>query len=289
MSGCNLCPRNCGADRRKGTGYCGEGQKIMLARAALHFYEEPCISGSRGSGAVFFCGCNMHCVFCQNNTISGGGSAGKEVSKARLFEIFEELISAGAHNINLVTPTHYTDVLADILDKPLSVPVVYNCGGYEKPESLRLLEGKIKIFMPDFKYYDNSLAEKYSHAPHYRETAAKAIEEMYRQTGPFILNNEGILQSGVLIRHLVLPGQVQNTISVIDYINKTFGDDILFSLMFQYVPVAGVPPELSRRVSRYEYDKITDYLFDHGPKSGYVQDLSSSSEKYIPAFDGTGL
>ena len=219
MSVCNICPRKCNAERlplaENGEGFCGLGGAPKIARAALHFWEEPPISGENGSGTVFFSGCNLGCIFCQNKKISRG-RFGKTVTPERLREIYEELINKGAHNINLVTPTHFADAVLASLEPKLSVPVVYNCGGYESVETLKRFEGKIQIYLPDIKYSDNALAKKYSAAPDYFETAKEAVKEMYRQTGKYDIGDDGIMKKGVIIRHLILPGQLENTKKVID-------------------------------------------------------------------------
>ena len=292
MSNCTLCPRRCGADRTTARGFCGTGQNPVVARAALHYFEEPCISGSRGSGAIFFCGCNLRCVYCQNSTISRG-QGGKEISPARLREICFELIEQGAHNINLVTPSHFAETVARSLEGGLPVPVVWNCGGYESVETLRMLEGKVQIYMPDFKYADAVLAARYSAAPDYPSVAEAALREMYRQTGDYTADGDGLLQSGVLIRHLVLPGSVGNSFGVIDTVRRLFPREgqVLFSLMSQYTPLAELPqfPALNRRLTAEEYDAAEQYLFDSGIEDGFVQDLDSAAADYIPAFDGTGV
>ena len=292
MKICTLCPRRCALDRTEKTGFCAVGSEPTVARAALHFYEEPCISGTRGSGTVFFAGCNLRCVFCQNETISRG-RGGKAVTPQRLREIYFELIAQGAHNINLVTPSHFADAVAESLEGGLPVPVVYNCGGYESVETLRMLEGKVQIYLPDFKYSDASLAAKFSAAPDYPVVAETAIREMYRQTGDFAFGSDGMLTRGVLIRHLVLPGHLPNTFGVIDRVRKMFPQDgqTLFSLMSQFTPVVDVPqfPELCRRLLEEEYTAAEQYLFDSGIEDGFVQDRESADTEYIPAFDGTGV
>ena len=289
---CTLCPRQCGADRTNRQGFCASGALPTVARAALHFHEEPCISGTRGSGAVFFTGCNLRCVYCQNHTISRG-EGGRPVSPERLREIYFELIAQGAHNINLVTPTHFADTVAQSLEGGLPVPVVYNCGGYESVQTLRSLEGKVQIYLPDFKYVDPVLAARYSAAPNYPEIAEAALAEMVRQTGDWLLDDDGILQRGVLIRHLVLPGHLRNTFGVIDRVRALFPRDgqVLFSLMRQYTPVVPLPqfPNLCRRVTDDEYEAAEQYLFDSGIEDGFVQDGESAEADYIPAFDGTGV
>ena len=242
-------------------------------------------------GAVFFSGCNLRCVFCQNYEISSRVQ-GKEITVKRLREIYEELIAQGAHNINLVTPGHYTEAILASLDEPLPVPVVYNSNGYDLLDSLHRLEGKIQIFLPDLKYSDNALALKYSHAPDYFETATAAIDEMFRQTGPYRMDDSGMLQSGVVVRHLILPGQIENSLRVIDHIAHHFKPgDILFSLMRQYVPHGEIAdfPELNRRVTDEEYELVEQYLFDSPIEDGFVQDEESASEEFIPDFDNSGV
>jgi putative pyruvate formate lyase activating enzyme len=272
-------------------GFCGCPRAPVVARAMLHRWEEPCISGKNGSGAVFFSGCNLRCVFCQNYEISSRVQ-GKEITVARLREIYGELIAQGAHNINLVTPGHYTEAILASLDQPLPVPVVYNSNGYDSLDSLRKLDGKIQIYLPDLKYADNALAARYSHAPDYFETATAAIDEMFRQTGPYDMDPGGMLKRGVAVRHLILPGQVDNSLRVIDHIAHRFKPgDILFSLMRQYVPHGRIEafPELNRRVSDEEYEQVEQYLFDSPIEDGFVQEEESASEEFIPAFDNSGV
>lgn len=294
MSFCNICPRKCNAERlplaENGEGFCGLGGAPRIARAALHFWEEPPISGENGSGTVFFSGCNLGCIFCQNKKISRG-RFGKTVTPERLREIYEELISKGAHNINLVTPTHFADAVLASLEPKLSVPVVYNCGGYESVETLKRFEGKIQIYLPDIKYSDNVLAKKYSAAPDYFETAKAAVKEMYRQTGKYDIGDDGIMKKGVIIRHLILPGQLENTKKVIDWVKNEFAPgEVLFSLMSQFTPVEGCnTDELYRRLTKDEYSEIADYLFESGIEDGFMQELSSAKEEYIPPFDLEGV
>ena len=294
MSVCNICPRKCNAERlplaENGEGFCGLGGAPKIARAALHFWEEPPISGENGSGTVFFSGCNLGCIFCQNKKISRG-RFGKTVTPERLREIYEELINKGAHNINLVTPTHFADAVLASLEPKLSVPVVYNCGGYESVETLKRFEGKIQIYLPDIKYSDNALAKKYSAAPDYFETAKEAVKEMYRQTGKYDIGDDGIMKKGVIIRHLILPGQLENTKKVIDWVKHEFAPgEVLFSLMSQFTPVEGCnTDELYRRLTKDEYSEIADYLFESGIEDGFMQELSSAKEEYIPPFDLEGV
>ena len=287
MEKCNLCPRNCNANRidEHGVGVCGVSNTIRIARADLHFFEEPCISGKKGSGTVFFSGCPLKCTFCQNKVISLG-LKGEDITLEKLKQIFQSIIEKGAHNINLVTPTHYAHKIADALCEKLPVPVVYNCGGYEKVETLKKLEGKIDIFLPDLKYSDDSLAIKYSKAPNYFETATKAILEMYRQVGDYVEDDNGIMQKGIIIRHLMLPETLENTYGVIDWVADNFKkESVKFSLMCQYTPLEEYPyPELNQRVSREEYQKAIDYMYLCGISDGYTQEPSSADEIYIPDF-----
>lgn len=294
MSFCNICPRKCNAERlplaENGEGFCGLGGAPRIARAALHFWEEPPISGENGSGTVFFSGCNLGCIFCQNKKISRG-RFGKTVTPERLREIYEELINKGAHNINLVTPTHFADAVLASLEPKLAVPVVYNCGGYESVETLKRFEGKIQIYLPDMKYSDNVLAKKYSAAPDYFETAKAAVKEMHRQTGKYDIGDDGIMKKGVIIRHLILPGQLENTKKVIDWVKNEFAPgEVLFSLMSQFTPVEGCnTDELYRRLTKDEYSEIADYLFESGIEDGFMQELSSAKKEYIPPFDLEGV
>jgi len=292
---CDLCPRHCRAnrDRTAAQGFCRMPSEPVIARAGLHFWEEPVISGSRGSGAVFFSGCNLRCVFCQNYDISTRG-VGKPVPVERLRQIYGELIDAGAHNINLVTPTHYTEAILSSLAEPLPVPVVWNSNAYESVTELRRLRGKIQIFLPDFKYADNSIAGHYSAAPDYFEIATRAIDEMFEQTGPFEMGDDGLLKKGVIIRHLILPGQVRNSLAVIDYVRKRFRPgDVMFSLMHQFIPCGRVSetdfPELNRRLRPIEYKRVEHALFASGIEDGFVQDPESADQAFIPSFNGTGV
>ncbi|MCI8442618.1 MAG: radical SAM protein [Provencibacterium sp.] len=290
---CRDCPRNCGAPRtpESGSGFCKMGLTPLIARAALHHWEEPCISGKRGSGAVFFSGCALGCVFCQNEPISRGGF-GKAVSVFRLQKIYRELIAAGAHNINLVNPTHFTDAVSESLTEPLPVPVVYNCGGYERIETLRRLKGKINIYLPDLKYLNPGLAARCAQAPDYPDMAKAAIREMVRQVGPVRLNEEGMLLSGVLIRHLILPGEVENALDAIDWVQESFPPKtVLLSLMGQYLPCgrAKQMPGLDRPLLEEEQHRVEEYLLCSGFEDGYLQELSSASEEYIPDFHLQGV
>ncbi|MDD6189195.1 MAG: radical SAM protein [Clostridiales bacterium] len=292
MSNCTLCPRKCSADRAGGkTGVCGAGEKILVARAAAHYWEEPCISGEKGSGAVFFSGCSLKCVFCQNYEISSG-MKGREVTVVQLRDIFRRLADSGVHNINLVNPTHFAAAIAEALEQPPGIPVVYNCGGYESVETLKMLEGKVQIYLPDMKYSDNAAARRYSGAGDYVETAKAAILEMYRQTGDYVLDDAGMLRSGVVIRHLILPGLLENSRGVIDWVDDTFlPGSVLFSLMSQYTPCgrAAEFPEINRRLTAEEYGKIQAYMDRSGIMDGFFQDMESAGEEFIPDFDFTGI
>lgn len=294
MEKCAICPRTCGADRAKGQmGYCSVGADFKVARAALHMWEEPCISGKNGSGTVFFSGCNLGCCFCQNVSISRGQN-GKIISSERLAEIFFELKEQGAHNINLVTPTHYAASLAPVLEKAktdgLDLPIVYNCGGYESVETLRRLEGLIDVYMPDFKYWSNLLALRYSKAKDYRETAQRAIDEMVRQRGNCRFDSDGMLISGVLVRHMVLPGAYADAKKILAYLHSTYGDSIFMSIMSQYTPI-GTPkyPALEKRINPEAYDAILDYATSLGIENAFVQEGESAQESFIPDFDNTGI
>ncbi len=259
----------------------------VIARAAPHHWEEPCISGKEGSGAVFFSACNLRCAFCQNYDISAEKN-GKQITVGRLREIFSDLIAGGAHNLNLVTGTHYADAICAALEPQPSVPVVWNCGGYESVETLRRMEGKIQVYLPDLKYADGALAGRLSSAPDYPEVAKAAILEMFRQTGPYEFDDDGMLIRGVMIRHLVLPGELDNTFDVLDWIAATFHPgSVLVSLMGQYTPNGHGGPD--RRLTEDEYQRTVDYMLALGLMEGYIQELSSANEEYTPAFDLTGV
>lgn len=287
---CTLCPRRCGAERtaEAGGGFCRMPGGLRVARAMLHHWEEPPISGQNGAGTVFFSGCTLGCVYCQNGDISAGGF-GKDISAARLREIFEELIAQGAHNIELVTPTHFLPWILPALTPRLPVPVVYNCGGYERVETLRALEGLVDVYLPDLKYADGTLAAELSGAADYFPVACEAIREMFRQVGPYVLE-DGLLTRGVVIRHLVLPGYLDNTRRVLDWIAETFAPgDVLVSLMSQYTPTANMTGRLARRVTAAEYRAAADYMRNCGITDGFVQERTSAEEAYTPAFDGEGV
>ena len=289
MRDCALCPRRCHADRTSGkTGFCGQGAEVAAARAALHFWEEPCICGNRGSGAVFFSGCVLGCVFCQNGPISRE-RFGKAISVPRLRGIFEALIAQGAHNINLVSPTPFARAVREALEAPLPVPVVWNTGGYERVETLRTLEGKVQVWLPDLKYTDSALAKRYSGAEDYFPVARAAVEEMVRQTGACVLE-DGLLKRGVLIRHLLLPGALENAKAVMDYVARTFRPgEVLFSLMAQYTPQPGAQGLLARRVTGAEYRAALAYMENLGIVDGYRQESSSAQREYTPDFDLSGI
>jgi len=298
MSLCYVCPHRCGVDRPQSItstegcfGSCGVGLVPIVARAGLHMWEEPVISGTRGSGTVFFSGCNLHCVFCQNYDISCKGF-GKEITIARLKEIYHELIAKGAHNINLVTPTHFTEAVLQSLDEPLPVPVVYNTSGFETQDTLRRLKGKVQIYLPDLKYSDDIAAIKYSNAPYYFRIATESIKEMYRQVGDYHISDEGIMTKGVIIRHLIMPGMLDNTKRVIDWVASTFKPgQVMFSLMHQYVPCgrANEYPEINRKVTDAEYNALEAYLMQSSIEDGFVQEGDAACEDFIPCFDGTGV
>ena len=295
VSGCRLCPRNCGIDRAASPGVCAVPDRLKVARAALHFWEEPCISGDEGSGAVFFSGCALHCVYCQNRDISGG-KAGLPISTERLTDIFFELKAQNACNINLVTGDHYIPLIAKAIDKAVrrgfDLPFIFNCSGYEKPESLKMLDGLIDVYLPDFKYMDPALAGRYSGASDYPDVAKAALDEMVRQCPGGIFDGRGMIKSGVIVRHLLLPGHVSDSKRILKYLHERYKDSIYISIMSQYTPMEGIPdscPELQRRVKRSEYDRLTDYAIALGIENAYIQDMSVATESFIPAFDNEGV
>lgn len=296
MSECKLCPRECKADRSKGQrGRCQvSGEGILVARAALHLWEEPCISGEHGSGAVFFCGCPLRCVYCQNSQISGA-ERGKRISKERLAEIFLELAKKGAANVNLVTPTHYTPEIIWAVERArqcgLKIPIVYNCSGYEKVETLETLKDTVDIYLTDFKYMVPSLAKAYSRAEDYPETAKRALAEMVRQTGRAVFDENGLMKKGVIVRHLLLPGAVKNAKAVVKYVYETYGDTVWLSLMSQYTPlpqVENISP-LNRKTTKREYERLLDYTFSLGVTNAFLQEGPVAEESFIPEFDGRGI
>lgn len=331
LQNCTLCPRNCHIDRTNGqVGYCGQTNEIKAARAALHMWEEPCISGQTGSGTVFFSGCNMGCVFCQNHDISHG-DAGRVISPRRLSEIFLELQAQKACNINLVTPTHFIPQIIEALilakDNGLTIPIVYNTSSYEKADTLKALEGLIDIYLPDLKYFSPDLSRKYSHAEDYFTYAASAIAEMVRQTGPAVFAPQEtfgspentaadtidkssafpdttpdseddytgpLMKRGVIVRHLALPGCVEDSKKILHYLYHTYKDDIYVSIMNQYTPISGFPdekiyPELNRTLTDKEYDLLIDYAISLGIENGFIQEGETCSESFIPPFDYSGL
>ncbi len=290
---CELCPRKCHTDRTVSVGFCGESDKLRAAKAYLHKWEEPCVSGENGSGTVFFSGCSLKCVFCQNYMISSD-NCGLEISVERLGEIFLELQEQGAENINLVSPTHFVPHIISALDmvkNRLNVPIVYNTGGYERVETLKMLDGYIDVYLPDFKYYDNELAKKYSFAADYFEVVCDAIDEMLRQVGKIQLDENGIIKKGVIIRHLTLPNHRHDSIAVIEEIARRWGtEDILLSLMSQYTPFyrSNEFPEISRRISTFEYNSVLKRAAELG-FDGFMQEKSSAKEEYTPDFDFYGI
>ena len=292
---CSDCPRHCGALRSDdiGGGICASPYLPVIARAAPHFGEEPCISGQNGSGAIFFSGCNLRCVFCQNHEISRPASVGKTVGIQDLRDIMLRLRDEGVHNINLVTPTHFSRAIAEALDGlELGIPVVWNSSAYESVETLKMLDGFVQVYMPDYKYSDAALSKKYSSAPDYPEIALAAIREMYRQRGNYKIDDSGMLVSGVLVRHLILPEHELNSMNVIDLISDAFpAGSVLFSLMSQYTPMAGLErfPELQQRVDPAEARHLYKYMLKCGITDGYWQDISSATDEMIPEFDYTGV
>ncbi len=295
LENCRLCPRKCGAERNKGKhGVCGVSSDIYVARAALHFWEEPCISGTRGSGAVFFSGCTLKCVFCQNYELSHGEN-GKKVSVDRLSEIFLELEDKGANNINLVTPDHYIPLIREAMikgrDKGLRIPYVINCSGYETRELIKELDGLADIYLDDFKYMDSEKALKYSGAGDYPERAKESLEEMVRQCPVPRFDEKGIMQNGVIVRHLLMPGMVKNAKQVVDYVFDKYGDNVHLSLMHQFTPFKRLEkyPEINRRVTHREYERLLDHAMERGITNAFIQDGSVAKESFIPEWNGEGV
>ena len=287
---CNQCPRRCNVDRENALGYCKAPNAYKLARASLHFWEEPCISGKSGSGAVFFSGCNLGCVFCQNYEISHK-CKGVEVSEERLIRIFEHLVDEGANNINLVNPTHYAVGLAHTLKKyKPPVPVVYNTSGYDSVDTLKLLDGLVDIYLPDFKYMRNDKALRYSRAEDYPQFAMPALMEMKRQVGNDVFDENGIMKRGMIIRHLVLPGNTNSAIQALDYLAENFADTYI-SVMAQYVPCTNLSEyeEINRKITKREYDKVVNHILELGLEKVFLQKLESATEDYIPDFDLSGV
>ncbi len=296
-SNCTLCPRRCGVDRGKNIGICNSIDKCNIVRAALHHWEEPCISGNNGSGTIFFSGCNLGCVFCQNYAISDGRSQyGVNVTVERLVQIFFELQEKGAHNINFVTPTHYMPHIKMAIIKARSngftLPFVYNTSGYENVESIKELEGLVDIYLPDMKYYDSELANKYSKANDYFEKASQAICEMVRQTRRTQFGEDGMLKTGVVVRHMILPAHTKDSKRIIEYLYNTYGNDIYISIMSQYTPVNTLRmkkyPELQRSITKREYDKVIDYALELGVENAFIQEGETCKESFIPDFRGQG-
>lgn len=295
---CRLCPRNCKADRSAGHfGVCKVGAGLKVARAALHYWEEPCISGKNGSGTVFFSGCSMHCVFCQNEAIAQG-EIGKEIEKERLVEIFLELQEKGANNINLVTPGQYVPQIIWSVEQArnqgLWIPIIYNTGSYEKVETLKRLEGIVDVYLPDFKYWGSAPAKKYANAPDYPKVARTAIAEMVRQQPAPVFCEKGeeeLMKNGVIVRQLLLPGLLEDAKQIVQYLYETYGDRIYLSLMSQFTPLAHVEnyPELNRKVSRTEYDALVDYAIDLGVENGFIQEEDVAEESFIPDFNCEGV
>lgn len=296
MSDCTLCPRRCHANRAAGqTGFCGQTAQLRAARAALHFWEEPCISGDCGSGTVFFSGCSLQCIFCQNHEIALGES-GKVISVERLSQIFLELQEKGAANINLVTAGHFIPQVCRALELSkadgLSIPIVYNTGSYEEAASLRLLEGLVDIWLPDLKYFSGDLSARYSSAPDYFQVATAAIAEMFRQTPTAVFDPKtGLMQRGIIVRHLMLPGQAADSKKILRYLHTTYGDAIYISIMNQYTPLAGVSeiPELNRKVAPEEYRRVLDFADRIGIENGFMQEDGTAAESFIPPFDYEGV
>lgn len=292
LQNCTLCPRRCHANRLRGErGVCGMTDEIRIARAALHPWEEPCISGEHGSGTVFFSGCPLQCVYCQNREIAAG-RLGKPYTVQQLADAFLDLQKQHAHNINLVTPTHMVPQILDALQlakaQGLHIPIVYNTGGYENPETLKLLDGWVDVYLTDFKYLSTALSGAYSHAADYAEAAKPALAEMVRQTGTARFSPEGMMERGVIVRHLLLPGQTADARAVVDYLYHTYGDRIWISLMNQYTPLPWVQqdPVLCRRVTQQEYDAVVDYAVELGVENGFTQEGEAASESFIPQFEG---
>lgn len=296
MEDCTLCPRRCHADRRSGRlGFCGQGTQVSAARAALHFWEEPCISGSCGSGTVFFSGCSLQCVYCQNRPIALG-KTGQPISLERLAEIFLELQEKKAANINLVTAGHFLPQVAYSLERAkqqgLHLPIVYNTGSYEEVSSLKLLEGLVDIYLPDLKYRSSEISARYSGAPDYFQKAAAAIEEMYRQVGaPVFDPDNGMMKRGLIVRHLILPGHLGDSKQILRFLYNSYGDNIYISIMNQYTPLADacLPPELNRRITPQEYEKILSFGERIGIEQGFFQEGETAEESFIPPFDCEGL
>lgn len=292
---CLLCPRKCGINRRTGqTGVCGVSSEIKVARAALHYWEEPCISGKRGSGAVFFSGCSLHCVFCQNREISDG-KEGKVISKERLSDIFMELADKGANNINLVTPGQYIPDIVwavnDAKSRGMKLPIIYNTSGYENVTELKLLEGIVDVYLPDFKYMDSTLSARYSRAKDYPSVAKQALSEMVRQQPDVVIDDStGLIQKGVIVRQLLLPGHVNDAKAVLKYLYDTYHDHVYISMMSQFTPIALKDyPEINRTVTKREYERLVNYALEIGITNAFIQEGDVAKDSFIPAFDCEGV
>lgn len=287
MANCKMCPRKCGADRTSGiTGVCKTDDKIYISRAAPHYWEEPCISGKNGSGTVFFSGCNLGCVYCQNRKISRF-AVGKAVSVNELAETFIQLQKSGVHNINLVTPSHYVSQISEALDlAKLQIPVVYNSSGYDLCDALEMLDGRVRVFLPDFKYMDDNLAQKFSSAKDYPEVAKAAINKMFELAGKPRFDADGMIKSGVIVRHLVLPGHTDDSKEIIRYLHDTYGDSIYLSIMNQFTPSPDLPfDELTRTLSEEEYNEVVDFAVSIEVKNAFIQEGETAKESFIPDFE----
>ncbi len=292
---CLLCPRKCGINRSTGqTGVCGVSSEIKVARAALHYWEEPCISGKRGSGAVFFSGCSLHCVFCQNREISDG-KEGKVISKERLSDIFIELVDKGANNINLVTPGQYIPDIVwavnDAKSRGMKLPIIYNTSGYENVTELKLLEGIVDVYLPDFKYMDSTLSARYSRAKDYPSVAKQVLSEMVRQQPDVVIDDAtGLIQKGVIVRQLLLPGHVNDAKAVLKYLYDTYHDHVYISMMSQFTPIALKDyPEINRTVTKREYERLVNYALEIGITNAFIQEGDVAKDSFIPAFDCEGV
>ena len=291
---CELCPRMCGINRYETLGFCGASDKIRIARASLHLWEEPCISGENGSGTIFFSHCNLKCIYCQNYDISTK-NYGKEITTNRLSEIMLELQEKGANNINLVTPTHYVPQIIEAIKlarkNGLDIPIVYNTSGYERKETIKLLDGYIDIYLTDMKYFSNRYATEYSKAKDYFKYAKEALDEMYNQVGSPEFNKEGIMKKGIIVRHLIIPGLVNDSKSIINYLYKTYKDDIYISIMNQYTPLDNVKNHetLNRTITKEEYDEVVNYAISLGLENAFIQEGDTQKESFIPSFNNEGV
>lgn len=291
---CRLCPRECAVDRSKRRGFCGvSGNNIRVGRASLHMWEEPCISGTNGSGTIFFAGCNLKCVFCQNKQLSAC-KTGTEISTAKLSDVMLSLQEKGAHNINLVTPTQYVNEIIEAVSSArkngLTVPIVYNTSGYEKRETIARLFDTVSIFLTDFKYFDNMLSRKFSKADDYFEQASTSLEEMVKQTGKPKFDTDDMMLTGTIVRHLILPGHIDDSKKVIQYLYKKYGDEIILSIMNQYTPMGRLPfQELNRKVTQSEYDQVINFALELGIENAFIQEEGTQEESFIPSFNGEGL